>query len=108
MGIACLLGVCLAYVNYRLTGKAARSSGSALSLIPVVRMFLSVGYLAAVYFLAPYTPWDRIWMLAGAVAGLTVPMFFFTFLLLRQISPTGTPKETDNHIHNDTSKGGDA
>jgi len=99
---AFLPGAGLAYVSYLLTKKAAQSAGSAFSLISVVRMFLNIGYLAAVYFLAPMTPWDRIWMLAGAVAGLTLPMFFFTFLLLRQVSPP--PKDTD--INSD--KGGDA
>ena len=93
--IAALLGAGIAFVNYRLTKKAALSAGSAagasglFGLVPVIRMVLSVGLLAAAYFLGPLTPWDRVWILAGAVVGLTVPLFIFTFLLVKQVNGGG-------------------
>ncbi|MBQ8400609.1 MAG: hypothetical protein IJX14_01640, partial [Clostridia bacterium] len=57
-------------------------------------MALGIGYLAALYFAAPYTPWDGIWLLAGGAIGLTLPMFPFTFLLLRQVNKSTSVNDT--------------
>ncbi len=84
--LALVLGAVLAYVNYRLTKHAAVNPNERFAGISIVRQMLNLGYLAAVFFLAPYTPWDRTWLLVGAVAGLTLPTFFFTFLLLRRLN----------------------
>lgn len=105
--IGCLLaavpGVGIAWLNARITSKAAhQGTTTALSLIPVLRMALSVGYLALVYFLAPYTPWDRVWILAGACVGLTLPMFFFTFRLTKQLSKDKRSQNQTNNEGGDT------
>ncbi len=88
--IAALLGTAVAYANYRITKRAAEKAGSGgpafLTAAPMLRMLLSAGLLAAVYFIGPLTPWNRVWLLAGAAVGLTVPLFFFTFLLVRQVN----------------------
>ena len=83
MLLALLAGAGVAWVNYLLTKKAVSRSDGAVGGVPVVRMFLNVGLLIALWFLAPLTPWDRMCMLAAAVVGLTVPMFIFTGLLVR-------------------------
>jgi len=83
-----------------------KRTGPAASLLPLMRILLSVGYLVAVFLLAPFTSCDPIWLLAGAAAGLTLPMFFFTFLLLRQLKSADDSTETDKHANSD--KGGDA
>ena len=83
-----------------MTRRAALDSRERFSAFPLVRQLLNFGYLAAVFLVAPYTPWDRIWLLVGAVAGLTLPNFVFTFLLLRQLNAKG-----DDGSHN---KGGEA
>lgn len=101
-GIFFLLGALIAYVNYRLTKRAAERSGQSgsgqsgtlsVASVSVVRMLLSIGLLAAAYLLGPLTPWDRIWLLAGAVVGLTVPMFAFTALLVRQTNRERTASD---------------
>lgn len=103
--LAALPGLLIAWINARLTAKAAGSGTTTLSLIPVLRMALSVGYLALVYLVSPYLPWERIWMLAGACVGLTVPMFFFTFRLLRRLDG---PKDADaSATQTQNHKGGD-
>lgn len=110
--LAALPGVLIAWINARLTAKAARSGTTTLSLVPVLRMVLSVGYLALVFFVSPHLPWDSLWLLAGACVGLTLPMFFFTFGLLKQLNAdsgqnenkesTSAASEPQNH------KGGDS
>ncbi len=83
---AALIGAGLAYINYRLTAYAAgKQSTTTLSLMPVVRMLLSVGYLAALFLLGQATSLDTVWLLAGGAAGLTLPSFAFTFLLLKKL-----------------------
>lgn len=84
--LAFLLGAVLAYVNYRLTRHAALNPNERFAGVSILRQMLNLGYLAAVFFLAPYTPWDRTWLLVGAVVGLTLPTFLFTFLLLRRLN----------------------
>lgn len=84
--LALLLGAGIAYINYRMTSRAAVDPSERFAGVSFVRQMLNFGYLAAVFFAAPYTPWDRTWLLVGAVAGLTLPTFLFTFLLLRRLN----------------------
>ena len=84
MALALLGGALVAWVNYLLTRGAASRPGGA-GMISVVRTLFNAAYLTAVFFVSPLTPWERIPMLAAAVAGLTVPMFFFTALLVRRM-----------------------
>ena len=105
--IAALLGTAVAYANYRITKRAAEKAGSGgspfLTAAPMLRMLLSAGLLAAVYFIGPLTPWNRVWLLAGAAVGLTVPLFVFTALLVRQVNggaksdPQSPEKGSDRH-----------
>ena len=104
--LAALLGALIAFFNYTLAKKAAlpkdggagsgsapgsssgpsSGSGPLVGAVPVLRMTLNVGFLVLVYFAAPHTPWDRTWLLAGAVAGLTLPLLVFTPLLVREVN----------------------
>ena len=102
--ITAVIGALLAFFNFSVSRKAIRSqNGPSLlfSAAPILRMVLNVGFLCAVYFLAPLTPWDRTWMLVGAAAGITLPMIIFTPLLLREAdrrkaAEQNAPKEGDD------------
>lgn len=110
--LAALPGVLIAWVNARLTAKVAKSGTTSLSLIPVLRMVLSIGYLALVYLVSPHLPWDRLWLLAGGCVGLTLPMFFFTFGLLKQLNTESKQAETsaeeETTPNSQNHKGGDS
>ncbi len=94
--LAAAAGCAVAAVNYCLTKRAMEKNGALAGALSAVRMLLSAGLLAGVYFLAPHTPWDRTGMLVGAALGLTVPMFLFTFLLVRrENAPKSAEDETD-------------
>ena len=100
--LAALLGALIAFFNYTLANKAAlpkaggagsgsssgpsSGSGPLVGAVPVLRMTLNVGFLVLIYFAAPHTPWNRNWLLAGAVAGLTLPLLVFTPLLVREVN----------------------
>lgn len=98
---AFLVGLAISYANYRLTAKAAQNPSEKFAAVSLLRQFFNIGYLALVFFLAPYTPWDRVWMLIGAVLGVTLPMFVFTFLLLRQL------KRQKTSLNGEDAKGGE-
>ncbi len=101
--LAALVGAGLAYINYRLTAyAAAKQTTTTLSLIPVVRMLLSVGYLAALLLLGQATSLDTVWLLAGGALGLTLPGFAFTFLLLKRLPGKNGTAANEHH----DSKGG--
>ena len=82
--ITAAAGAGIAYVNYLLSRYMLKKKPDLLTALPVMRQCFNIAYLAAVYFLAPYTPWDRIPLLVAAVIGITIPMFFFTYLLVKQ------------------------
>lgn len=81
--LAFLLGAAIAAVNYGFSRFVLKKHPEKFALTPVLRMVLQVGYLAAVFFLAPYTPWDRLWLLVGACLGVTLPMIGFTYRLVK-------------------------
>ena len=50
----------------------------------VIRQVINVAYLAAVYFVSSAVLSSVVYPLVGAVVGLTVPMFIFTFKLVKK------------------------
>ena len=58
-----------------------------------VRQIMNVAFLAAVYFITPYTPWGLIPLLVGAALGSTLTMFFFTYLLVKEGGRNGSGSE---------------
>ncbi len=106
--IAALPGAGIAFLNYSLTRKAlAKQTGAAAGIgtATLLRTLIDAGFLAAVWFLAPYTPWDKVWMLAGAVIGLTLPMLFLTPRLAREAK---LPGPDGRRGEDDPTKGGEA
>ncbi len=82
--LAALGGALIAWGNSCMTDWAGRRSERWLYMLSPLRMLFSVGYLTAIYFLAPLTPWELVPLLCGAVVGLTVPSVFFTVRLVRK------------------------
>ena len=80
-----ILALGVAYGNYRLLKGALTKSTNRILLIFLLRELINLLFLAAVFFLAPYTPWSRFVLLISAVVGLTVGLFGFTFSLIKKI-----------------------
>lgn len=107
LAAALLGGVLVGLVNYILTAVVLRRKASLYATFSVVRQLLHIGYLVALYLLAPYTPWDRLYLLIGGVLGMTVSMVVFTARLVRLsdrlkkqsegtevAAPSGQPEQT--------------
>ncbi|MGN1345510.1 MAG: hypothetical protein ACI4V1_01885 [Eubacteriales bacterium] len=109
--LACLTGIAAAFLNYLVSLVVLRRKPEMLPLTSVLRQFINILYLAAIYFCAPYTPWERIPLLVGAVVGITVSMFFFTYLLVRESNGQKTKQDRKQlqmeHLEKEKEKGDD-
>lgn len=98
--IAAVTGVAIAFVNYLFSKKMLIKAPEKYSFITVIRQVIQVGFLALVYFIGAKTEIaDPVYLLVGAVLGMTVPMFFFTKKLLsvnNGLSRKTEKKEDDN------------
>ena len=81
--VAAIAGVVIALINYIFSKKVLINAPEKYSLITVVRQILQVGFLVVVYFTGTKTQLaDPVYLLIGAVLGMTVPMIYFTKKLL--------------------------
>lgn len=91
------IGLLIAFLNYVFSKKVLEKAPQKYSLITVARQILQVSFLAAVYFLGANTQLaDPVYLLVGAVLGMTLPMFYFTKkLLLVNESTVNSVKEKE-------------
>lgn len=81
--LAAVAGLFVSFANYLFSKKILINSPDKYSFITVVRSVIQVGFLALVYFIGTKTGIaDPVYLLVGAVLGMTVSMFFFTKKLL--------------------------
>ena len=78
-----VVGALISFLNYKMSEHMLKKDISKYSMISVVRQVIQVGYLLILFFAAKYTPWDRTYCLVGGALGITLPMFFFTYKLLK-------------------------
>ncbi len=86
LGGGCL--VCL--LNYTLSRTVLWKKPSLFAAFTIIRQVFNVGYLVVLYFVAPLTPWDRVYLLLGGALGVTLPMIYFTVKLVRLSDGNGT------------------
>ncbi len=95
--VTAVIGFLIAFINYSFSKKTLEKAPEKFSLITVVRQILQIGYLAIVYFVGTKIQVaDVVYLLVGAVSGMTIPMFYFTKKLLTfNESLVKTKKEDD-------------
>lgn len=95
--VTAVIGLLIAFINYSFSKKVLEKTPEKYALITVARQILQIGFLAIVYFVGTKTQVaDVIYLLVGAVLGMTVPMFYFTKKLLTlNESFVKTKKEDD-------------
>ncbi|MBR6514950.1 MAG: hypothetical protein IKT46_08985 [Clostridia bacterium] len=81
--IAFALGAVVAYINYAVSKYLLKTRPDMYSGGQIVRSVIQIGYIVLVYTLGGYTPWNPIWLTVGGCLGITVPMFYFTYRLVR-------------------------
>lgn len=81
--VAAAVGLLIAVANYIFSKKVLLKAPEKYSGSFVIRQILQVAYLVLVYYVGSKTQIaDPVYLLVGAAAGMTIPMFFFTKKLL--------------------------
>ena len=96
--VAAIAGVVIALINYIFSKKVLINAPEKYSLITVLRQILQVGFLVVVYFTGTKTQLaDPVYLLIGAVLGMTVPMIYFTkkLLLINEAEAKAKNKKED-------------
>lgn len=77
------LGVLICFGNFKLSEYFLKNHREKFHSVSFIRQLVQVAYILILFFVAPYTPWDRTFVLVGAALGVTLPMFLFTYKLLK-------------------------
>ena len=81
--LAFCIGAAIAAANYAFSRYILKKDASKYFMAQLISQPVQIAYLVALFFLGPYTPWDRIWLLAGGCSGIVLPMFVFTYRLVK-------------------------
>ena len=77
--ITAVAGFLIAFINYILSKRVLLKAPKKYFVASVVRQVLVIAFLVAVYFIgSKIQVADTIYLLVGAVIGMTIPMLFFT------------------------------
>lgn len=76
-------GVLIATVNYIFSRYILIKRPSQYAIMQIVRQFIQIAYLIVLLVAGKYTPWDSSWLLVGGGLGVTLPMFWFTYRLVK-------------------------
>ncbi len=80
--VVAVVGVGVAFVNYLISKTVLAKIPDKYSATTVLRQIVQIAFLVIVYFISKKTNYDPMYLLVGAVLGITVPMFIFTKKLL--------------------------
>lgn len=81
--LAFIIGTIICFGNFKLSEYFLRHHREKFSSASFIRQLIQVAYILVLFFTANYTPWDRTYVLIGGVLGVTLPMFLFTYKLLK-------------------------
>lgn len=96
VSVAIIVGFLVALTNFFLSKTVLTKAPEKYSLITVVRQVLQIGFLVVVYFIGEkIQEVNTIYLLVGAVVGMTVPMIYFTKKLLSVNGSLNKKKEDD-------------
>ncbi len=92
--LAFILGAGVAAINYAVSKFMLKKYPDMYTGGQIVRQVIQIGYLLLLFTLGRYTPWDPMWLLVGGCLGITVPMFYFTYKLVK-LNDENKKKEDD-------------
>ena len=90
--IAFLIGALISYLNYALSKYILKNKPNIYAATHLLRQILGIGYLIVLYLFGGRTPYSPIWLVVGGCLGITIPMFYFTFRLVK-LNDTKESKE---------------
>ena len=92
--VAAIAGFLVTFINYTFSKKVLIKTPDKFLFTTMARQVLQVLFLVLVYFIGTKTEVANVmYLLVGAVLGMTVPMVYFTKKLLSFNKTTDTKKE---------------
>jgi len=91
--IAFFIGVGIAIGNYGISKYILKNHANYYAAAQIIRQLIQIAYLLILLLLGDYTPWNNMWLLVGGCLGVTLPMFWFTFKLVKLNDAKNTEKE---------------
>lgn len=76
-------GVVVATLNYALSAYFLKEKNSLYGASQVIRQVIQISFLLIIFVFGDRTVWDRTWLLIGGCIGVTLPMIWFTFRLVK-------------------------
>lgn len=99
--VAAIAGFLIAFVNYTFSKKILIKAPEKFTMSTMARQVIQVLFLVLVYFIGTKTEIASVtYLLVGAVAGMTIPMIFFTKKLLSFNKTTDT-KKSEKEVETD-------
>ena len=89
------VGAGIGLINYLISKKILVTMPDRFAISAVFRQVLNVGYLVICYVVGEKTELNLLALLIGAVLGITLTTFYFTYLLLRVNQTSGTTNKGD-------------
>lgn len=77
------IGVLIAALNYAFSRHIIIKKPAQYAIMQIVRQWIQVAYLIVLLVAGKYTPWDTNWLLVGGCLGITLPMIWFTYRLVK-------------------------
>lgn len=96
--VAALIGALVAFVNFLISKNILIKHPEKYAFTTVFRQIIQVVFLVIVYFVCNKTELDLLYLLTGAVLGMTLPMLYFTKKLVsvnEAVNKKTTVKEDD-------------
>ena len=95
------LGTAVSAVNYLVSRRVLRTKPASYPSVSILRLALSAGAMLLVCLLGPRFGWNTVAMLVALAAGLTLPSFYFTFLLMKEqnVRSKKSTEEEANHLN---------
>lgn len=89
-------GAAIAALNHVFSRYLLTARPSMYVRMQAVRQIVQIAYLVILLLFGGHTPWDTVWLLAGGGLGVTLPMFYFTYRLVKlNDSMHGKERSTD-------------
>ncbi len=76
-------GAVIAVINYLFSRHVLHKRPAQYAIMQIVRQWLQIAYLVALFFLGKHTPWNTGWLMIGGCLGVTIPMAWFTYKLVK-------------------------
>lgn len=77
------VGAAIAALHYAFSRRLLLKAPARYAVMQFIWQGVQIAYLFALFALGGYTPWDRLWLLAGGCFGITLPMLWFTRRLVK-------------------------